>query len=406
MRIFIYMAGGPHWIGGVQYTRNLLRAVALLPRKEMPEVVLRIGGKNMNSGYEAEFCNCPNVTIDAPVREMTGLAVKWNHVIRKITKKFSLREPGKKVWLSDDCTVAFPIKAPDFPGPYEKVYWIPDFQYKRFPHLFSDDDRQKRDNMYGKMLEGDVILVLSSESVKDDFTRSFPSLRHVRPRVLRFYSIFTDEEYAPDPKSVGDRYGLPDTFAYLPNQFYLHKRHDTVFAALAKLKDEGIKIPLVCTGSSHDYRTQAHIAPLLKFIENNDLSSQIKILGVVPRIDQIQIFRQSSLVIQPSMSEGWSTTVEDARALGKDIILSDIEVHKEQSPEHGHFFETGNIDSLAEQLRKVWPVCRPGVQPEREHNARTQSRENGLKFARTFIEIMQEAHSIYLGKDGNAITSK
>lgn len=390
LRIFVYMAGGPHWIGGVQYTRNLLRAVALLPPTERPEIVLRVGGKNMNSGYEAEFIRYPNVTIDAPLKMRGAL----ESLARSLATRLAGSVPDKPQWVSDNCTVAFPIKVADFPGSYEKVFWIPDFQYKRFPDLFTAEDTANRGRMYGRMLEGEVILVLSSESARDDFWRFFPSLQQVRARVLRFYSIFEDAEYAPMPSEVTSRYELPETFAYLPNQFYVHKRHDTVFAALAVLKGEGMSVPLVCTGSSHDYRTQAHIAPMLRFIDDNGLAPQIRILGMIPRADQIQIFRQAALVIQPSMSEGWSTTVEDARSLGKDIILSDIEVHQEQAPAFGRFFRTGDADSLAGVIRELWPACRSGVQPEREARAREESRQNGLAFAWTFVDIMREADEL------------
>jgi hypothetical protein len=50
--LYFLMAGGSHWIGGVQYTRNLLRALDLLPEGEKPRVVLALGLKNINCGYE------------------------------------------------------------------------------------------------------------------------------------------------------------------------------------------------------------------------------------------------------------------------------------------------------------------------------------------------------------------
>jgi glycosyltransferase involved in cell wall biosynthesis len=393
--IFIYMAGGAHWIGGIQYTRNILRAVDLLPPNEQPEIILRIGPKNVNAGFEEEFGRYQYVRIDTPIEERNGFIFKLHNLRRKIKNKLSIKEDSKKIWLSDNCTVAFPVKVPNFPGPYEKVYWIPDFQYKRFPHLFSDDDRQKRDLMYAKMLQKEAILVLSSDSVKADFCRYFPEYNHIRVRVMRFSSLFTDDEYNIEPGTIAARYDLPDKFAYLPNQFFSHKRHDTVFNAIAKLKKEGLIIPIVCTGSSYDYRTSEYYQSLLTIIEENSLNDQIKLLGVIPRKEQIQIYRQATLIIQPSMSEGWSTTVEDAKSLGKEIILSDIDVHMEQAPDYGHFFTTGDIDSLAKQLRNVWPKCRLGIDIDREQNSRIRSIERGIRFARVFCKIMQEAHDMY-----------
>jgi len=43
--------------------------------------------------------------------------------------------------------------------------------------------------------------------------------------------------------------------------------------------------------------------------------------------------KKSIAIIQPSLFEGWSTVVEDAKSLGKNIIVSDINVHIEQKDE-------------------------------------------------------------------------
>ncbi len=39
----------------------------------------------------------------------------------------------------------------------------------------------------------------------------------------------------------------------------------------------------------------------------------------------------STALINPSQFEGWSTTVEEAKSLGVKMLLSDLEVHKEQA---------------------------------------------------------------------------
>ena len=41
----------------------------------------------------------------------------------------------------------------------------------------------------------------------------------------------------------------------------------------------------------------------------------------------------SVAVINPSEFEGRSSTVEQAKSLGKQVILSNIKIHKEQKPD-------------------------------------------------------------------------
>jgi glycosyltransferase involved in cell wall biosynthesis len=398
-KILIYLTGGLHWVGGIQYTRNLLRALSLLPAGESPVIVLKLGSKNANLGLESEFSQYANVVLDhyveLPVRSGIGRSGMIGKIIDRVSPK---RTQIQKILLSDSCTVAFPAKGAKPLGPAEQVMWVPDFQYKHFPAYFSEQERKARDGQYAQMFGKDGILVLSSHAVKADFDRFFPGYDNLRVRVLNFHTTLIDEEYAPDPRMVCQKYGIPEIYAYLPNQIWQHKGHDTVLAALAKLKQIGLDIPIVCTGSSIDYRTDVYFQGLRQFIKTHGLAEQVTMLDLIPRLEQIQIFRQATLVIQASRSEGWSTVVEDARALGKTILLSDIPVHQEQAPEQGHFFKVGDSDDLAAKLRDLWSVSAIGVQPEKEHQSRLQARDRSLTYARNFLQIMQEAHILHLSK--------
>ena len=51
-----------------------------------------------------------------------------------------------------------------------------------------------------------------------------------------------------------------------------------------------------------------------------------------------QIMRRSLAVLQPSLFEGWSTTLEEARSIGKRTIVSDIAVHREQDLHTAMYF--------------------------------------------------------------------
>ena len=387
------MTGGKHWMGGVQYTRNIISAIDLLPKDEKPIVVLSLGRKNLNSGYEQEFGGYDFVRLEGHP--------SWARVVSSgIRRIFGERASRRFLSLTDmiassaqKCTVAYPVKGLPLAMNIESVLWIPDFQYKCLPEYFSEEERRQRDLDYSKMLDNDSILVLSSESVRADFERFFPEHANKKIRILRFISVMDEGDYLRDPGEVCARYNLPDKFVYLPNQFFMHKRHDLVFSALAKLKRNGVKIDLVCTGNSQDYRSDDYYASLMNFLNDNLLADQVSLLGLIPRTDQIQIFRKAAFTLQPSIFEGWSTTVEDGIALGKDILLSDIATHKEQNPKHGHFFEAGSVDSLAESINRLWCETRPGPDLERERLAQIENRNRGLSFARAFLGIMCEAHT-------------
>jgi len=66
--------------------------------------------------------------------------------------------------------------------------------------------------------------------------------------------------------------------------------------------------------------------------------------------DVALLMRQSVCIVNPSLFEGWSTTVEEGKSLGKKILLSDIPVHREQSPERGLYFPSNDPEALAELM--------------------------------------------------------
>jgi glycosyltransferase involved in cell wall biosynthesis len=55
-------------------------------------------------------------------------------------------------------------------------------------------------------------------------------------------------------------------------------------------------------------------------------------------------------LLQPSLYEGWSTLVEESKALGRFVILSDLPVHREQITTNVAFFDPYNADELADKI--------------------------------------------------------
>jgi glycosyltransferase involved in cell wall biosynthesis len=116
---------------------------------------------------------------------------------------------------------------------------------------------------------------------------------------------------------------------------------------------KGIEVCLVCTGNTTDYRNPAFYQELLDFIKSNNLLENIRILGMVDHSDVYRLIRQSIAVINPSLFEGWSTTVEETKSMGKRMILSDIEVHREQNPANSEYFPPLQVHSLSDLLLKI-----------------------------------------------------
>jgi hypothetical protein len=59
----------------------------------------------------------------------------------------------------------------------------------------------------------------------------------------------------------------------------------------------------------------------------------------------------TEFVLTPSLFEGWSTSVEEAKALEKQMILSDTPIHREQMTNNVIFIDPLDPKSLAPLLR-------------------------------------------------------
>ena len=58
-------------------------------------------------------------------------------------------------------------------------------------------------------------------------------------------------------------------------------------------------------------------------------------------------------VINPSKFEGCSSSVEQSKSMGKKIILSNINIHKEQNPVYSYYFKPNNYKQLAKILVNI-----------------------------------------------------
>jgi hypothetical protein len=117
----------------------------------------------------------------------------------------------------------------------------------------------------------------------------------------------------------------------------------------------------------------------------------VRFLGLLDRPTQIQVMRASAAVVQASFFEGWSALVEDSRALGKRIFVSDIPVHREQDPDDAAYFNPDSAEELADVIEADWAHLEPGPDLGREHDAQEKQQRLIDDFARRFVEVVGRA---------------
>jgi hypothetical protein len=114
------------------------------------------------------------------------------------------------------------------------------------------------------------------------------------------------------------------------------------------------------------------------------------VLGTVPHDHVFALMRQSLAVLQPSLFEGWSTTVEETKSVGKRMMLSSIPVHREQAPGQSRFFDPHEPNDIAASLIQIWNEAKPGPDYELEAQSRQQLPIRTRAFGQAFVGIVNE----------------
>ncbi|MBM4357070.1 MAG: glycosyltransferase family 4 protein [Deltaproteobacteria bacterium] len=385
VRIGVPIIADQGWIGGVQYILHLVTALAKLPEPERPEIRLILLPQLAHA-----------LKLHESVLPLVDEVVVWP------LDRPELARPGVRViptveGLFDVVDLVLPWhRRRALPG-RPLACWIPDFQHHHLPQLFPAGDLAARDTMFGFIAREAELLVLSSHAARRDFERFYPGARPA-VRVLPFRAAPEGSWYEREPEAVARKHGVDGPFLICCNQFWTHKGHDTLVAALGLLRQRGVTPTLVCTGATTDYRSGDFFTKLVAAMESENLSANVRLLGLLPREEQIALVRRSLAVVQPSRFEGWSTVVEDARLLGKTILMSDIDVHLEQAPPHGSYFRVGDAVDLADQLAALLPTLAPGPDLAREARARDEAEALLVDYGRRIVALARELPAILAGE--------
>lgn len=334
-RILVLCKGDKNWLGGIYYTRDILFVMSFIEDiKKKYDVFLSVSDewKDEFSGLE-ECLNLQFVEDHKSEERIIELCDEYS-----IDIVFPVTRVGYSWLLADIC-----------------IHWIPDFQELHFPENFSAELIELRAQINGYIARNHKKLILSSADAMHDFAEQYPE--YLDDVYVVHFSSYIENEIRNLTNEfevqVLKKYQIDYPYIYVANQFWNHKNHMVVLKAINKiLKDYHMDIHLVCTGrlQCDNDANREYIESVIDYINVNDLKRNVHLLGVVDRDEQLCIMKNARILVQPSLFEGWGCSVEDAKAMGKTIVLSDIAVHKEQGNHDCVFFEKNNEIMLAEIL--------------------------------------------------------
>jgi len=368
LRIGLRVLSNPHWRGGINYIINWSAALSALPDEERPEIIL----------------------------------LPFDEAGEHLVKEWPIKVDGVAPFAAaGQLELDFVYPATQiFEAPFGVPWagWIPDWQCKHLPEMFSPLERSRRDLHYKLLAKESPALALSSRMALEETMRLVPDA--VDAHVLHFPVLLSDADRAAlsDVSKLLAKHGLPERYVIVCNQFWRHKNHALVLEALARIKSSD----LVCvmTGEMHDERWPQYIEDLRRLTERPEIASHLRLLGSISRREQLALMAHAVAIVQPSLFEGWSTVVEEARLLGVPSLLSRFPVHEEQNPPKSRFFDPQNPDELTAMLDEVW--SQPTDLMRRSHADVEQDRFS-QSCARSFLALAKSARKNYVAeKNGPA----
>ena len=246
------------------------------------------------------------------------------------------------------------------------IKYIPDFQELYYPEYFNWKLIVKRKLMLWWAIKHSNKIILYSKSIKNDMDKVFHTSEE-KVCYLPYCTNINNNIKLLTFDELKKKFNIDNDFFYLPNHFWKHKNHITVYKAIDFLKKKYNKnILLITTGEKNDYRNPTYNDNLENFIIDNKLNDNIKHLGIVSMNEVYSLIKYSKAVINPSYFEGWGTSVEHARYFNKHVIASNIDIHLEQNKFHNsqninsehskkfcHYFNPKDSEELANLIFKI-----------------------------------------------------
>lgn len=288
------------------------------------------------------------------------LLLTFSILLRKIIPSIKLIEslfhisnkinPYTKVLMENNLSV-FHV-----PVQYSPVYKINvpviitmhDLQEYHYPEFFS-----VREKIHRKI--NNQLAIFCSDNI-------IVSFKHVKDDILKYFRINSNKvSVCPPPFSeswflskdestwemLSSRFGLKQKYLLYPAATWKHKNHLSLIRVLKKLREQEKDISLVCTGNKTEYFKE-----IQSLIDELDLSKAVHFLGIVPEEDLIGLYKNSSLVVIPTLYEAGSGPLYEAMRYGIPVVCSNVTSLPETMGSSEFMFNPNNSEEMLTRIKK------------------------------------------------------
>ncbi len=253
-----------------------------------------------------------------------------------------------------------------FDGP--SVITVHDLSWIRFPEMHPVERVRAMDKYFQPGLERASLILTDSEFIKRELMDVFG----VNPELIR--PVFLGVETLFHPRSVDETRAVLDPHGLVHGRYLLAvgtlEPRKNLAAALHSFMQLAPQLrkrfPLVLVGMKgwHTSALEQQIAPLVA-------AGEVRQLGYLPREDLATIVAGATILIYPSIYEGFGLPPLEAMACGVPVITSNVSSIPEVVGDTGLMMDPQDVDGFSKGMETL--LTSPDIREDMAHRALERS---------------------------------
>ncbi|WP_084201420.1 glycosyltransferase family 4 protein [Geobacter pickeringii] len=236
-------------------------------------------------------------------------------------------------------------------GKFPSVLTIYDIQHEYFPEFFAAEELVRRRKAYLDSARRATRIIAISKFTRDSLVAEYG----IEPDRIDVVFLGHGPEYHPRDEvqqlqALRDRYELSRPFMIYPAATWPHKNHETLLKALRVLvNDYRFDGDLVLTGIAVNSFDKLRASAQAFGVGNH-----LKILNFIPSDHMPLLYNLASLMVFPSLFEGFGLPVVEAMASGCPVACSNVTSIPEVAGEAAVMFDPKEAEGIAAAVARVW----------------------------------------------------
>ncbi len=349
--VAVVLTAHPHGGGKFQYSLSILDAVRSLEKDRYRVSLVYFDDDWLRHipRNECDVYRCGREIVGSAIRKLAlslpPVLPAWrsvNRLVHPLHRLLHRLNPDLVFYPGNDSYAyesRFPAIAPifDLMHRYEPS----------FPEASSSGLARKRDAHYRNICRRARAILVDSEVGRKHVLESY-DVDANRIFVLPFVAPPYIHRYKGDVDVVG-KYGLPERFIFYPAQLWKHKNHVGLLRAMSLLKERGLIVNAVFTGSRENGTDETFAA-----VDDLGLKAQVSFLSYVNDEEMVSLYRRAIALVMPTFFGPTNIPQLEAFTLGCPVLTSNIYGIPEQVGEAALLFDPHDVQDMAKNICGIW----------------------------------------------------